>query len=146
MAKKIAVNTDKNKEKSVSGEETKENENKLDVVNRDTQFFKIQVYADRIHTFVTIQASLAFVLFSLLSIFYGLYYQGFFEVKPSMMLTGYVGIAIIIVVVLITVVSIVNNYIKNIQKISDMIETVNKGKSLPTLAELPKWKKDNDII
>jgi hypothetical protein len=112
-------------------------------INRETEFFKIQVFTDRIHTFVAIQASLAFVLFSFASVFYGLYYDGFFNFKPSEMLTGYYGAAAIIVLVIITVWYIVRGYVKNSVKISDMIEAVNEGTRLPSLIDLPKWKKGN---
>lgn len=120
MIKKIPENTTTEKEKSVSVKEP-ENDNKLNAVNRDAQFFKIQVYSDRIHTFTTIYASIAFVAFSFLSLFYGLYYEGFFEVKPSIMLTGYVGSVVIIGIVLIVFEVMLNFYVNNTKKISDMI-------------------------
>ena len=143
MEKKITANT--TKEKVVSIEELTKNDNKLNAVNRDYQFFKIQIYADKVHTFTTIYASLAFVAFSLISIFSALYYQGFFEVKQSMMLTGYIGIAVIVVIVVFAVGNMTKTYLKDVQKISDMIEAVNNGDPLPTLVELPKWEKDNEI-
>ena len=111
-------------------------------INRDYEFFKIQVYSDKTHTLLAIGVSIAFVLFSLVSIFYGLYFEGFFGAKPAMMETGYWGIVIIIIAVIIVFGDIVRVYTDTATRISDMIEAVNEGKALPTLDELPKWKKD----
>ena len=127
---------------NILSETKKESEQRTKIpINKDTEFFKVQVHSDRIHTYLTIKASLAFVAFSLISIFSALYYQGFFEVKQSMMLVGYIGIAVVVVIVVFAVGIMVRSYLKDFQKISDMIEAVNNGESLPTLAELPNWKK-----
>jgi hypothetical protein len=113
----------------------------METVNRDAEFLKIQVYADKMHTLLTVQASLAFAVFSLLAIFYTLFYEGVFQFKVNMMLTGWEGIFVILALVLASLSLMVRDYKLNSTKISDMIDAVNNGHILPSLVDLPKWKK-----
>jgi hypothetical protein len=112
-----------------------------ETINRDAEFFKIQVYADRTHAILTIWSSLAFVIFGLLSVFYALFYEGVFSLKITEILTGWEGIVIIIALVFVTIGIMAKDYSKNSRRISNMIEAVNEGHRLPALIDLPKWKK-----
>lgn len=113
-------------------------------INRDYELFKVQVYADRTHTILTIWASLAFVLFSLVSIFYGLFYEGVFGFNLSKALTGWGGIIIIVALVIVTIWIMARRFNENSARVSDMIEFVNEGNALPTLDKLHKWKRNTN--
>jgi hypothetical protein len=110
-------------------------------VNKEHERFKIQIYADRTHTIITIGASLAFAFLSLISIFYILFYEGVFGLDMSKAVTGWEGIFAIFGLVMVTIAIFVRQYNKNSAKISDMIEFIEEDKdnALPPLCELNNW-------
>jgi hypothetical protein len=110
--------------------------------DREYDLNKTQIYADRTHTALTIWASFAFVILSLLAVFYTLLYEGIFNFEFSKMLTGWEGIFLIAILSFIAIV-LMGSYHKNtLIQISQMLETVNEGDFLPVLEKLPKWNTD----
>ena len=62
------------------------------VENRNLQLLKIQIYSDQCHTQLTIGASIALVIFSLISIFYALFYESMITLNIPFVLAGWTGI------------------------------------------------------
>ena len=105
--------------------------------NRDLQLLKIQIYSDRSHTQLTIGASLALVIFSLISIFYALYYESLMTSNVPFAIAADFGIVVIVILAILAARLFVRKYQKDFQSISDMIEAVKKGEELLSLDELP---------
>lgn len=112
------------------------------VENRNVDLIKIQIYADKCHTVFASRLSFLFVVFSLVGVFYGLFYQGLFTSNFQMMFVGLVAIVTIIIAVIIYVDRERRKYSENWKAISNMIEKVKKGESLSVLDELDEKRKN----
>ena len=111
------------------------------VENRDLQLLKIQIYSDRSHAQLTIGASIALVIFSLISIFYALYYESLMTMNIPFAIVGDFGIVVIAISAILTARHFARRYQKDYQTISDMIEAVKGGQLDEPLCELDKWRK-----
>ena len=114
--------------------------------NRDIDLVKIQIYADRSHAVLTSALSFIFVFFSLVGIFYGILYQNISFTSFATFLTAYntwaVGTFTIISVTIVFLYSVRRSYLRDLTRISDMINAVKSGEELPSLVdELTKKKK-----
>jgi hypothetical protein len=109
--------------------------------DKDFELVKVQIYSDRVHAFLSGGLTFAFVIFGLVAIFYGIFFQGFFENKYSLLYVGYLGIYVIIGLALAAVVYIVNQYNVRMRLVSKMLEDINQGKSLPPLNDLKEYGK-----
>ncbi|MCW4024942.1 MAG: hypothetical protein NWF01_07910 [Candidatus Bathyarchaeota archaeon] len=131
------------KEKPVSKQpEIKEVKDNSELIDKNAEFLKIQICSNRAHTILTIQTSITFVAFGLVSVFYSIFFQGYFSFEITKTLYGLFGICIIILFAIGSVVKIIRTYLQNMAKISDLVEDVNNGKPLSPLKELIKFKND----
>jgi hypothetical protein len=114
------------------------------VENRDVDLVKVQIYADSCHAFLTSRLSFLFVVFSLVGVFYGLYYQGLFESNILKQLTGLLLVGLILVLFVFQSIREKQRYDKDWKRIAGILEAVNKGKGLPPLDKLNEWKENED--
>jgi hypothetical protein len=70
------------------------------VGNRDVDLVKVKIFADKCHTFFTSRLSVILVVFSLVGVFYGLYFQGIFTSNIPEMLSGLMLIGVTVIVVI----------------------------------------------
>jgi len=112
------------------------------VGDREIDFLKIQIQADKRHTQFTSSASFVFAIFGLVAVFITLYYQGLVTSNFIFLLAGLVGIGGIYGVTFVSLYLNRKSYSKDLKTISDMIEAVDKGKRLPSLEKLDEWKKE----
>jgi len=121
--------------------EKKENpkERVQEVKNRDLESLKIQIYADKRHTFLTLQASLVFVLLGLFGIFLTLYYQSLMELNFYFVNVYNVGMAVSAILAVCAFEFFMKRYNRDFERISRMIGVVQKGEQLPDLDKLEKW-------
>ena len=112
------------------------------VIPKDIELLKVQIHADRCHSFLTISCSLAFVILGLVAIFYTLLLDGLIESNITSALVGDIGFYVILITSLAVVIVSVKWYLNSLKQISDMIESINQGDKLPPLNELGKWKQD----
>ena len=101
---------------------------------------KIQIYTDRCHALFTSALSFGIAFFSLVAVFYAVFYQGATSQNLSLIATGYIGIMAITGLSVIIFYVLRQRYEGITQKISDLIKTVGEGKKLPDLDQLDKWK------
>jgi uncharacterized membrane protein len=109
------------------------------VEDKEIDLMKIQLYADRVHTFVTIGFSLAFVIYGIIGVFLGLYYQSWSTYNIRGLYVGWIGVIIFSAVALIVILIAAMSYRRQNSKISKMLEAVEKGKRLPRFDELHKF-------
>jgi hypothetical protein len=109
------------------------------VGDKDIDLMKIQIYADKCHTFLTVRLSLCFVVLGLWAVFATVYYQGLSTFNFPFVYAGWIGMGVILVIALIASFVYWAMYFKDFRRISNMIEAVKKGASLPTLDKLDKW-------
>lgn len=109
------------------------------VGDKEIDLMKIQIYADRIHTFLTIGFSLAFVVLGIVGIFLTLYYQSWSTYNISGLYIGWIGIIVFSGVAAIVMWIARMRYEEQEKKIPKMLEAVEKGKRLPPFDELHKF-------
>ena len=107
--------------------------------DKEIDLVKIQIYADKLHTFLTIQASVVFVALGLFGIFITLYYQSLMELNFYFVNVYNVGMTVIAVLAICAFDIFMRRYHKNFERISRMIGVVQKGEQLPDLDKLDKW-------
>ncbi|MGD0496589.1 MAG: hypothetical protein ABSB28_11235 [Candidatus Bathyarchaeia archaeon] len=113
---------------------------KQEVENKETDLVKIQIYADKCHTFLTLGCSLGFVLLGLWGVFAAVYYQGLSTFNFPFVYAGWVGMGGIGTIAVVAVWIFVSTYRREFRRISKMVEAVKKGESqLPDLDKLYKW-------
>lgn len=106
-------------------------------VRRDVEVLKIQILADRYHSSFTAKASFCFGLIITWSLlFVSLHYQKLIDII-SYTIVQFIGVGISALFLLSTY----KEYKGRLNGLSELIEQVNKGKSLPSLKELLKTKK-----
>jgi hypothetical protein len=107
--------------------------------DKEIDLVKIQIYADKCHTFLTAFLSLGFVVLGLWAVFATLYYQGLFAFNFPFINAGYLGMGVISILAFIVFWISFTTYNRDSRKISKMIEAVKKGEQLPALDKLGKW-------
>jgi len=115
------------------------------VGDKEIDLMKIQVYANRCHTFLTVGLSFAFVVFGLFAVFATLYYQSLMAFNFYFVNVYNVGMAVISSLFVITFWIFLRKYRRDFRRISRMINTVQKGRHLPDLDKLDEWKEDQTI-
>jgi ribosomal protein S14 len=110
-----------------------------EVENKEIDLVKIQIYADRCHTFLTLGCSLGFVVLGLWGVYAAVYYQGWSNFKISDVYVGWIGMMAMLMLAVITLGVFRIRYDRWQSKISKMIDAVQKGKHLPDLDKLDKW-------
>lgn len=109
------------------------------VASTDTDLMKIQIYADRCHTFLTIGLSFAFVVFSLFAVFATLYYQSLMAFNFYFVNVYNLGMTVVSILFVITCWVFMGRHRRDFRRISRMINAVQKGEHLPDLDKLEKW-------
>jgi predicted histidine transporter YuiF (NhaC family) len=100
--------------------------------NNDLELLKIQIYSERAHSRLTSQVTNIYAIFiGFIAFFYTLFYE---NVLPIFGFT--IGLAIFVIGTIYETYHIRQVFKRDIKKISDMIETVKKGKELPKLEDL----------
>lgn len=100
---------------------------------------KMQIYADKCHTLLTIGASFAFVVFGLFAVFATLYYQSLMAFNFYFVNVYNLGMTVVVILFAITCWVFMGRYLRNFRRISRMINAVQKGEHLPDLDKLDKW-------
>lgn len=103
----------------------------------NVELLKVQIFAEKCHTNLTIKLSFEFGLLLAFSV---VLYTLYSEKNFSLVQTG-IGFVVVIFFCGIYIVSTVRGYNKEFKKISDMIEIVKEGKELPKLEDLRKMGK-----
>lgn len=104
--------------------------------DRDIDLMKIQIYADRCHTFFTVGCTLAFVVLGFWGVFATVYYQGWSSLKISDVYVGWIGMTTMLIVTVVALGIFRIRYDRACSRISKMLEKVKKGELLATLDEL----------
>jgi hypothetical protein len=100
--------------------------------DKSLDLVKIQIFSERAHSRLTSQITNTYAIFiGFLVFFYTLFYE---NVIPAYGFS--IGLAIFFAGTVFETYHVRQVFKKDIKKISDMIETVEKGKKLPRLEEL----------
>jgi len=100
--------------------------------NNYLELLKIQIYSERAHSRLATQVTNTYAIFiGFIVFFYTLFYE---NVLPMFGFT--IGLAIFVAGTIYETYHIRQVFKRDIKKISDMIETVKKGKELPKLEDL----------
>jgi hypothetical protein len=100
---------------------------------------KIQIYADKCHTFLTLGCSLGFVVLGLWGVYATVFYQGWSTFKILDVYVGWIGMMAMLMGALFVFGVFRIRYGRGHSRISRMINAVQKGEHLPDLDELSKW-------
>lgn len=108
------------------------------VGDKDIDLMKIQIYADKLHTFLTLQASVVFVVLGFFGIFITLYYQSLMELNFYFVNVYNVGMTVNAVLAICAFEIFMRRYHRDFERISRMIGVVQRGEQLPDLDKLNK--------
>jgi len=109
------------------------------VGDKGIDLMKIQIYADKCHTSLTLGFSFGFVVFGLWGIYATVFYQGWSTFKISEIYVGWIGMMVMLMVAVIVFGIARIRYDRWYSRISKIINDVQKGKHLPDLDKLDKW-------
>jgi hypothetical protein len=114
--------------------------------DKEIDLVKIQTYADRCHTILTIGLSFAFVVFSLFAVFATLYYQSLMAFNFYFVNVYNVGMTVVSSLFVITYWIFFRKYRKDFRRISRMLNAVQKGEHLPDLDKLEEWETSRTLF
>jgi hypothetical protein len=109
------------------------------VGDKEIDLMKIQIFSEKLHTYLTITYSFAFVVLGIVGIFLTLYYQAWSTYNIKGLYVGWVGVVVFSGITIFVMLMARSIYDKQENRISKMLEAVEKGKRLPPLDELHKW-------
>jgi hypothetical protein len=107
--------------------------------DKEIDLLKIQIFADRCHTSLMLGFSLGFVYLGLWGVYATVFYQGWSTFKISDVNVGWIGMAVMLVLAIIILWVSRRRYDRWYNRISKLINAVQKGKHLPDLDKLDKW-------
>jgi len=112
--------------------------------DKEIDLMKIQIYAHKCHTFLTIGSSFAFVVFGLFTALLTLYYQSLMALNFYFVNVYNVGMTIISILFVTACWVFMGRYRRDIRRISKMVNKVQSGGHLPDLDKLHEWKEEKD--
>jgi len=111
--------------------------------NIDIELMKIQIYSDQRHTKLTLLVSFVITFFvGFCVLYYTIFYTNLGN--PNALIIWQVGITAVAISTFIFLVVILWYYVKDIKRISAMIEMVEEGKPLGKLEDLSRKKKQSN--